>query len=1822
MSVRAALFLAVFALASLPVSTPFAQDGTRDIETTPDADYFGFDLRTEKDVTLDQCEAVCLADRECRAFTYNSRAQWCFLKSDFATLNPFPGAVAGKVVETGGGEDLGAPPALGFLPGDLAERAQTRRAQIVAENTPSAGDGFVTLAASARSALGAGDPRAAIDSLAAALAISPDDSGLWRRLAEAALAVPRADSDASDFTETAQTAALNAYTASRTNADRASALVALARALERGDQSRPALTAYERSLELASSSEIQAEYEGLKRRKGFRVLNHTVEADGPSPRICVQFSEGLVSSGVDYADFVAVNGQAAKAVDAQGEQVCAEGLVHGERYRVTLRQGLPSSVGESLTSPITIEAYVRDRSPSIRFTGDNFVLPASGRRGIPLVSVNTDEAKLELYRVGDRSLAQLLSGYNFLRQLDSYDVSQVADDLGAPVWKGSIEIERDLNKDVTTSFPVDEALPERRPGVYVLTAVPEPDTGQSWEARATQWFVVSDIGLATYTASDGLSVFARSLASAQPLEGVTVTLLARNNEVLGKATTDADGRAVLDAGLSRGTAGMAPAVMMAEGASGDFVFLDMTTAGFDLSDRGVEGRPAPGPVDLFAWTERGIYRPGETVHAAALARKDTAEAVDDLPLTFIFQRPDGVEERRIVSGGGHAGGHGVSLDLTANAVQGAWTLRIHADPDQSPLATKPFLVEDFVPDRIEFDLTSEAGEIVLGETATFAVDGRYLYGAPAVGLALEGEVTIGTTREWDAFPGYRFGLADETTEETTRIDLAALPATGEDGKASFEVLVDQAPATTQLLDATVTVRMREGGGRAVERKTSLAIAPETDMIGIRPAFSGDSVPEGGTAAFSIIGVSPDGERTALDASWTLSRIERNYQWYRQDGRWNYEPYTTVTKVAEGELNLAADEASELSQAVGWGRYRLEVITNDPAGPQSSVEFDAGWYVEAASTETPDALEIALDKEDYAVGETARLQVSPRFAGQLLVTVGADRLVAVRTQAIGENGGVVELPVTEEWGAGAYVTATLYRPGDAGESRMPSRAIGVKWLSVDPGPRKVNVALDLPDKTLPRRPLDIPVTLAGLEAGEKAYVTVAAVDVGILNLTRYEAPDPEAWYFGQRQLGIEMRDLYGRLIDGSLGATGRIRTGGDGGQMTSSGSPPTEKLVAFFSGIVEIDDEGRATVSFDLPQFNGTVRVMAVAWSRTAVGHAVEDIVVRDPVVVTASLPRFMAPGDTARLRLDIANTDGPAGDYRIAVTGTGKVAADTDAISTLSLAEGATATVDIPLEALSIGDGALTVGISHGDDIALDQRLALPVRPMTQPVATRNVVSLAANGGSLRVDSELFGSSIMEGASVSIGVSRHSAFDIPSLLMSLDRYPYGCAEQTTSRALPLLYVSELSEAAGLPDDPDLRKRIEDSIARVLAYQASSGSFGLWSPGSGDLWLDSYVTDFLTRAREQGFDVPQRSLDIALDNLANSLSYNLDVKSRGGEIAYATYVLARNQRASAGDLRYFLDTQLEDFDTPLARAQIAASLSLYGDPARAEQGFRSALRFAGELDGHAWSRADYGSRLRDGAAMLALAAESRPEPAFVPAMVDFVADRSRDTRYLSTQEEAWMLLAARALRASGAPIELEVNGISHGGNFAKRASGEEIEANPVTIVNAGPEPVEAVVTAVAAPEQPLPAGGEGFTIDRRYYSMDGAEANVSEAAQNERFVAVIRVSELNAWPSRVLISDLLPAGFEIDNPRIVDSAALENFQWLGQTDAAHAEFRDDRFVAAFNRDANSPRAITVAYVVRAVTPGTYAHPAASVEDMYRPHLSARTATGMMEVHPVQ
>ena len=487
-----------------------------------------------------------------------------------------------------------------------------------------------------------------------------------------------------------------------------------------------------------------------------------------------------------------------------------------------------------------------------------------------------------------------------------------------------------------------------------------------------------------------------------------------------------------------------------------------------------------------------------------------------MPLTLVVERPDGLEYRRTAVADQGVGGYSLSVPISTAASTGTWRVRAFTDPKRPSVGETTFLVEDYVPDRLEFDLAAPAGRIVRGTPTKLTVDGRYLYGAPASNLDLEGEVIVQVAKERPGLAGYKFGTADEFVE-TVRQPLEDLPQTDDKGKASFDAAIEKMPQTTRPLEAQVIVRLAESGGRSVERKVTLPVVAAGDMIGVKPLFSGRSLGEGETASFDVAMFAPDSKMLAARGlRYELLKIEQRYQYYRRDGRWDYEPIKITRRVADGRLDVAAGQAGRISAPVQWGRYRLEVTSADPNGPVTSVGFDAGFYAEA-SADTPDLLEIALDKPEYKPGEAMTVAVTARTAGRVTINVMGDKLLHSVTQDVQAGTGRIRVDVGSNWGTGAYVVATLRRPLDARAQRMPGRAIGVQWFSVDRKAHTLAVNMNLPPLIRPNSKLRVPVKIDGLGWTDQARVVVAAVDVGILNLTNYKPPAPDDFYLGQRQL---------------------------------------------------------------------------------------------------------------------------------------------------------------------------------------------------------------------------------------------------------------------------------------------------------------------------------------------------------------------------------------------------------------------------------------------------------------------------------------------------------------------------------------------------------------------------------------------------------------------------------------------------------------------------------------------------------------------------------
>ncbi|WP_374300499.1 alpha-2-macroglobulin family protein [Paracoccus sp. (in: a-proteobacteria)] len=1793
-----------------------------------DADLPGNDLAMIRQIGQEACVQACLANDGCEALTWNARARACFLKAQPAEPIAFGGAQSGIRVATDDAVLARASEKLANAPWITAEDRRQMSEQAGRLGTLYPGDiGSGAADLRALAALAA-DGEARIRWLGATVAASD----LARDWAALAVAMDQAAGSIggernSQLRRSAALAALNGWL--RDAGPGTEALRLWVRLAEEDGRGRDALQAIRLAAEAEpANADLATEREGYEERHGFRVTGSRADADGTRPRVCASFSEPLARQ-IDLRPFVQLP-DPALAVEVEGHDLCITGAPRGAVLRFALRAGLPSDDGETLRRTVQQAQYVRDRAPLVRFAGRAYVLPATGDQGLAVTTVNTDRVDLTLYRMSDRNIVRALGEGLFAAPLDDWKADRFADGMGTETWRGQMDVasptgggERPVNAEVASRIDLRQAGLSLDPGVYVLNAaVPGQSTDRS--PRASQWFMISDLGLTTFQGSDGLTVAVRGLGDAAARPGVEVQLVSRGNAVLGTAMTDAEGVARFDAGLVRGTGAAAPGIVTATRREGDRIadlaFLSLLDPEFDLSDRGVEGAPPAPPIDLFVALDRGAYRAGETAHATVLARDGRARALDGLPVQARVIRPDGVEHARLAPRPAGAGGHILDVAIPANAPRGAWRIDLRVEEDGPPLASARMLVEDFRPERIDFDLVLPDGVLPADRPVEAGFDARWLFGAPAAGLPVEGELRLSPARSLPGWEGYVFGRHDDAGES----DVVGMPAGRTDDAGRFSARIDLPPgvkAAARPWEATLVLSVREGAGRPVERRTTRILAPGRAAPGIRPDFEGGSVAEGATAGFRIVTLGRDLTPVADDLEWTLNRVRTDYQWFAIGGDWNWEPVTRRDRLDGGTLAAMPGGPATLAVPVDWGSYELVVRTRD--GAESSILFDAGWGAAGAGSDTPDRLRVTLDKPAYRPGETARLTLEAAADGVALVSVLSNRLIALQSVPVTAGRNEVALPVTDDWDAGVYVAASAIRPLTEGAGHAPVRALGIAPAAVDPGDRVLTATLTTPAESGPRGSAPVTLAVEGAQPGQAVHATLWAVDQGILNLTGYQPPSATAHYFGQRRLGVGLRDLYGRLILPSGAADGALRSGGDAGSMQMQAPPPTERLMAWFSGPLVLDEEGRATVAVPLPDFNGEVRVMAVAWTEGAVGQADATMLVRDPVVVTATVPAFLAPGDRAEAQIRLTHAAGPAGDVGLSIDNAAEVALATDLAPQVTLAERQTA--DLPLvltapDAQGLAQLRLSAGLPGGTTVTKD--LSIPVERL-DPSVTRAMRLTLAPGEALPLDLSPLGDFRPGTGRVTLSTGAFAALDMPGAIAQLAEWPYGCSEQLASAAMPLLFAAGLAPE-GAPSRPDDARAVDKAIAQILTRQTPEGGFGLWSAEPGDRWLDAYLTDFLSRARAAGHAVPEAAFRNALSALQNGLNAAPDPQfadpGDNAATAYAAYVLARERAAVVSDLRYYADTGAEHLASPLAAAQLGAALAALGDQPRADALFRRAQALSDMGAARdAGFRSDYGALLRDRAGMLALAAEAGSQAVDhegTVAAISAALDGSEGR--LSTQEAAWIVLAGQALTAGpDAGRGLALNGAPL--SSPSLDLGEAGAVPETTLTNTGDAPLAVTVSATAVPVGAEPAGGTAFGISRSYYTPEGEPVDPARVARGTRLVAVVEIRPFDASGGRLIVTDPLPAGFEIDNPNLLTQADLGGLDWLELTEWADmTEFRQDRFAAAVT--SRDDRPIRMAYRLRAVTAGDFAHPAATVADMYRPERRGWTGSGRAIITP--
>ena len=1601
---------------------------------------------------------------------------------------------------------------------------------------------------------------------------------------------------------------------------------------------------------------------GIPKPDGFVFWRQRVDTSGGEPLACLELTKPL-DPAKSYSDYVLVTpdlGHPAAVRVKNNTELCVAGLGFNDRH-ITLLKGLPGKDGGvALTENADVDFTFGEKPPYVGFAGDGVILPREDSDGVGIETINVSKLQIEVWRVADRNLVR-----KSISSPDPTGEGEYADDYGddSPrdegrvVWKGEISVRGENGQKTTTVFPLGAVLKEMKAGGYVIKAkdasggrdlAKDEDGGDNQPAQARRWVMFTDMALIGYTGADSLDVVVRSLKSAKTLSGLRVALVAKNGEDLAEATTDSNGRVRFLKPLLEGEGAGAAKMVMAYGPQGDLAVLDLDRSPIDLSKQGTGGRTPGGGVvgddsatggravgtdlDGFLYADRGIFRPGETAHITALLRDLQSHSVKDRKGSVVISRPSGVEFKRFAFAEAPLGAITTDVALPKSAPRGRWTAKLMIEGVEAPVGEMSFQVEDFAPQRLAVTIDgNKDNPVAAGETRQVAVNARFLYGAPGSGLQTQGEARLSAdSNPFPAYKDYQWG-DDKTPFEEKALDLASTVTDGE-GKATLAIDSAQAGDTAVPLKATLTASVFEPGGRPVRESLSIKVRPKGMYLGVK-VDQGEAGKGDPPIALNIIAVNAAGARVnAAGVSYTLISENWNYDWFLQDGKWQYRRSSRDGVVQKGVLNVGTGDAARIARKLGWGDYRLEL--EGPDGAKSIIRFTSGWGSPAKESDTPDFVRLSAGATAYAQGDTIELTLKAPYAGQAQIAVATDRLVDFKTMAVDEKGGVIRLKTNAAWGGGAYILVTVIQPRDPVSSPKPRRALGLLYVSLDPKSRKLSVDIGTPVKLDSKAPVTVPIQVKGLGIGQTARVTVAAVDEGILRLTKQESPDPVKWYFGKRALTLDYRDDYGRLLDPNLGPAANVNFGAD--EIGGEGLTVTPiKSVALWSGVVETGMDGKATIKLPAADFNGELRIMAVAWTDEAVGSGSKPMTVRQPVVADLNLPRFLSPGDKPFATLELHNVEGKPGAYTAIANATNGIKVVFNKVFNLLL--GQRVAEKIPFEAPGVtGVGQVSFNVT-GQGFNTSKTYDIQTRLGWGPI-TRTTTDLQRPGESFTPSADLLAGMAAGDISLQVSYSPFKGFDPGPIALALNRYPYGCTEQLVSTAYPLLYALEVS------NDPKLRRSsvgLNDAVGKLLDRQTLDGAFGLWRVGDGeaDAWLGAFATDFLLEAKMRGAPVPDEAIDRALNAMRQisrpegfvSVGYRTEypawwagsednskaatARLRSRASAYALYVLAKGGRGDLARLRWWHDVQMKNEASPLAKGQVGAGLAMMGDKARARDSFRQAIASIGFDDKSDW----YQSRLRDLAAIIALAYESGMDDIARP-LQDRLDGAVRDPDSLNTQEQARLLQAAHYMLKAAGPMTINATGnvyaIGGAAGMPRWGVGRLTDSH---FANAGRGALWRTVTVRGTPLVAPPPTTSGLSVSKRLFSFSGGPVDIANLKQGDRVIVLVQGRSMQGQSLALVVDDPLPAGFEIETVLGPDDAENGPFKFLGKLSGADVqESRDDRYVAAMDLPGNEGFAF--AYVARAVTPGDFFLPGATARDMYHPGIWGSSAAGRTSILP--
>ena len=1453
--------------------------------------------------------------------------------------------------------------------------------------------------------------------------------------------------------------------------------------------------------------------------------------------------------------------------------------------------------------------------PTIRFISKGSILPSKGSLDLLFGSVSYAQAQVRVKKVFSNNILQFLQLDSYETRYELYKVASVVADTTLILGDKDADHIREWK---TYGLSLDELVKPEPGAIYHIEIrgrepLVEEDFWDSdssfgnyetYEQRSVD-LLASNLVLIAKRGDSATEVFAYDVLSGKPVSGAKVKLYSFAQQELAKGSTDGEGQvsfpAQTDASFVVATSGK------------NYAYLDLknekalSTSNFDVS-----GTTYDGGIKAYIFGERGVWRPGDTLHVSVVTLFDDTPLPAGHPVTAQLRNPDGQLVQTLTEKTNASNLYHFPFTTDQDAPSGRWRVDVSLG---GQTFSKTLRVEAIKPNRLDIQLHFPGSYVTTypSDNSRFDLSVAWLYGAPGSDLKVNGdlEISAATTR----FKGWEdYDFQDDARSFDTQSFTYKDFKTGETGEAGINTLVDINKATAPgMLTAGFTFRAFEPGGEFSTSYASIPMSPFSNYVGIKTELQKDKwgdrfIQAGKSQKFEVATVDPEGKATNT-AGLHAEVYHVNWSWW-WDASGEIAGY-----MASRSKELLFEKTFSTSNGKGsfsydwadapYGLYYIRV-TDTRGGHSTSMLCEVNESATTDASEGSTQLNMLIDKEKYAVGETARITIPSTAGASALVSIekGGQILSTRRVQCF-DGSTEIRIPITRDMTPNAYASIALIQPHGNVHNDAPIRLYGVKNINVEDPASHLAPVIEIPVETKPESTLSFKVKE---EKGRPMSYIVALVDEGLLSLTSFKTPDAWAAFYAKEALRVRTWDEYDSVIGAYGGHIEQLfAIGGDedgsNGALKRQGADRFKPVVAYL-GPFELKAGKTATHSVQVPQYIGSLRAMVIATDGKAQGSASQDVAVTQPVMVQATLPRTLSIGETIRIPSTvIALKDG-----------VGKVKLDIQTDDLLTVKGPSTLETSITKAGqqveyfeVQVGDQTgiahVTVTAQAGSDKSVS-RVEIDVFNPNPPV-TRIQSFLLDAGKNKDATAELFG---LPGTnSVAVELSSIPAIDLGRRLKYLIEYPYGCVEQTISAAFPQLYLSQVMEC----DENTVARsarNVTAAINRLHSFRRSDGSLSYW-PGSSDAssFGSAYALHFLQEAENQGYAVPADLKAGLIRYLTNSVVSNK--KEDDFVRAYGLYALAaagKPQRSAMNLLRESVKKMPRS-----AVWMLAGAFASDGKKQVATQ-LTNGLPYLENSNQYYYNW--YGSEDRNMAIALRTSIlTGQKETAFE--LAEKVAARLNDSQhYMSTQATAWSLYAisdyARTLAGGGVNATVKGPEKSYKLSTAKALVRQEVALAKdasgkaqLNISNTGSGTLHAVVAVTGTPkageEKPK---ADGLSMKVTFLDPDGQPIRVDTLSRGRNFKAVVTITNTgSASVTNLALAQKFPSGWEIRNDRV----GKENYSY--PAGVTYQDIRDDRVYSFF--DLGAGQSVTVTTGLTATYPGRFYLPAVSCEAMYDDKVSA-------------